>query len=258
MGKAVTKQEAGLPAEFMEEMAADAGDGLQTITTDDMAVPFLRILQKMSPQTSKRDGKYVEGAEDGMIFNTVTGQIWEPEAGLEVIPCAFNHKNIVWRSREDGGGLVSTHARGEVLPKTTKDDRGRDITEDGGILTPTAEHYVMLVHPDGSMEQAIMALSSTQLKYSRRWTSIINQQTMATAAGTVAAPMYSRVYSLKTITESNDHGEWNSWDIKLERVLDNIEQYRTARTFSKAVNAGTVQAKHVGDDEPAASAENVM
>ena len=41
------QEEAGLPAEFLNEMALDAGAGSEEITTDDLAIPFLRVLQKI-------------------------------------------------------------------------------------------------------------------------------------------------------------------------------------------------------------------
>ena len=44
--KEVTKKENGLPVALEQEMAGDAGDGAQGITTADMAIPFLRILPK--------------------------------------------------------------------------------------------------------------------------------------------------------------------------------------------------------------------
>ena len=253
-GKAVAKtKEAGLPANLEAEMAVDAGDGLQTIRTEDLAVPFLRILQKMSPQVSKRDGAYIQGAEEGMIMNTVTGEVWDAREGVLVIPCAYNYKYIVWKPREDGGGLVSTHNRDDALPRTEKNERGQDITDEGNILTPTAEHYVLLIDADGRCEQAVIAMSSTQLKNSRKWNSLMAQQTIATKDGMRPAPIYSRVYSLKTKVDSNDKGEWNSWDIELDGVLSEKEAYLVARTFSKAVNAGHVQAKHVSEESAAAN-----
>ena len=39
---------------------------------EDVALPFLKLLGQLSPEVNKRDGKYVEGAQPGMILNTVT------------------------------------------------------------------------------------------------------------------------------------------------------------------------------------------
>ena len=48
-----------------------AGEGLEEVTAEDLAIPFLRVLAQLSPQVNKRDGAYVDGAEAGMIYNTV-------------------------------------------------------------------------------------------------------------------------------------------------------------------------------------------
>ena len=66
----LTKKEEGALATNMFE--ADANAGAQNIGQDDVALPFLKVLGQLSPEINKRDGKYVEGAEPGMILNSVT------------------------------------------------------------------------------------------------------------------------------------------------------------------------------------------
>ena len=53
-------------------VAQDQGKGLAAVDMESTAIPFLKILSSMSPQTKKQKSEYVEGAEEGMIFNTVT------------------------------------------------------------------------------------------------------------------------------------------------------------------------------------------
>ena len=65
----------------------DANTGMDNMGAEDMALPFLRILGQLSPEVNKRDAKYVEGAEAGMIFNTVTKQVYDGEKGLNIVPC---------------------------------------------------------------------------------------------------------------------------------------------------------------------------
>ena len=55
----------------------DASQGLENMDQQDLALPFLRILGQLSPQVNKRDSKYVEGAEPGMIYNTVTHELYD-------------------------------------------------------------------------------------------------------------------------------------------------------------------------------------
>ena len=69
-----------------------AGEGLEEVTAEDLAIPFLRVLAQLSPQVNKRDGAYVEGAEAGMIYNTVANEAYDGEKGILVIPCHYNRK----------------------------------------------------------------------------------------------------------------------------------------------------------------------
>jgi len=243
-GKAVAKTKSNLPATLAEEMAGDAGDGLQNFTTQDLAIPFIRILQKMSPQLGKRDGAYIEGAEEGEIFNTVTGELWDADKGIKVVPCAYNFKYILWKDRDDGGGFVNSFTRADDLPETTEDDKGRQRTKENYILSPTAEYYVLLLTDDEHFEQAVISMSSTQLKHARKWGSLISQQTIETAEGQKPAPIYSRIYDLTTVGESNDHGDWSGWKVELGGVVQSLEVYRAAKNFATAIGSGKVEAKH--------------
>ena len=210
----------------------------------------------MSPQLSKRDGAYIEGAEEGDIFNTVTGEIWGGDKGVLVVPAAFHFKYIEWKPREDGGGFVASFTRDEELPSTEQDERGRAITGAGNLLSDTAEHYVAIVGTNGQVDTAVIAMSSTQLKHSRKWNSMISQQQMQTKEGMKPAPTYSRLYRLKTASESNEQGDWVGWSVTLEGVVDDIDLYRSAKSFSQAVNQGQIAAKHTTLN--GTEAENVM
>ena len=261
MGKAVAKKKkTDLSVELNEEMALDAGDGQQNVTTEDMAIPFIRILQKMSKQLSKRDGAYIDGASEGDIFNNVTGQLWDGDEGVVVIPCAFNFKVLEWTPLNAGGGLVGTYGRDESLPKFTTDDDGNRITSDGTELIDTAEHFVLIVE-DGHIEQGVVSMANSQLRVSRKWNSIIGQQQIMTQAGPKPKPRYGTMYRLKSAGASNDSGDWSIWDVSIEGPVQDIIIYRAAKAFSSAVNSGDVQAKHVqeGASTPAETpAEDVM
>ncbi len=80
----ITKREkAGALATNLFE--ADANQGAQNITQEDLALPFLKVLGQLSPEVNKRDAKYVEGAEPGMILNTVTNELYDGKKGINVI-----------------------------------------------------------------------------------------------------------------------------------------------------------------------------
>src|SRR4051812_45080055 len=69
---------------LMEEASEEAKP---QFAQDDLAIPFLRVLQDLSPQVKKKDEAYVEGAEVGMFYESATKQLWEgEEEGILVIP----------------------------------------------------------------------------------------------------------------------------------------------------------------------------
>ena len=81
MNQVTTKKEGALAVNTFE---ADANQGAQNISQEDLALPFLKILGQLSPEVNKRDGKYVEGAEPGKIINTVTNELYNE---INVVPC---------------------------------------------------------------------------------------------------------------------------------------------------------------------------
>ena len=89
----VTKKEEGALAVNIFE--ADADKGSQNMTQDDLALPFLKVLGQLSPEINKRDGKYVEGAEPGMILNTVTNEIFDGTKGINVLPVMVTYKSYL-------------------------------------------------------------------------------------------------------------------------------------------------------------------
>ena len=55
----------------------DDAKGFDNMTQDDLALPFVRILGQLSPQVTAGDSKYIESAKPGMIYNTVTSELYD-------------------------------------------------------------------------------------------------------------------------------------------------------------------------------------
>ena len=69
-----------------DDSLLSGGTGLEDTTTEDFAIPFIRVLQPMSPQLQKQHGSYVEGASAGDLYNTVTGEAYDGEKGITIVP----------------------------------------------------------------------------------------------------------------------------------------------------------------------------
>ena len=167
--------------------------GFAEVSAEDMSIPFLRILDKGSPQVNKRDGAYVEGAEPGMIYNTVANEVYDGEVGVTVIPCYFNRRFIEWKPRESGGGYMGSYLPDDPIVKTTvKNDKNADVLPNGNLLSNTAQHFVLLTY-EGNFSRALITMSSTQLKKSRRWITQMNALTAIGKNGPYTLPMMSHI-----------------------------------------------------------------
>lgn len=228
---------------LQNQFATDAGAGFEDADASSYAIPFLQILQSGSPQCKKSDGAYIKGAEEGMLYNTVTQELYDGDNGIEVIPCHFTNRFVEWKARESGGGFVAEHLPGTTAP-TEKDDKGRDILPNGNTLVDTRNHYVMIRQADGTLTPAIIAMSSTQMKKSKQWMSRMQGIKIKTAAGFVPAPMMSRTYKITTVPESNDKGSWFGFRIELVGLVEDEAEYRAAQEFALAVRKGNAKAAH--------------
>jgi len=220
-----------------------AGTGLEEASADDYAIPFLRILQSMSPQLKKSDGKYIQGAEEGNFFNTVTESVYDGTEGVVLIPCAYKKKFIEWVTRENGGGFVDDTHPATILKQCTKDDKGRFILENGNQIAETAEYYCILAQQEDAPEQVLLSLTSSQLGFSRRWNTMLNNARVKNAKGeTVAAPMFSYMYNLTTIAQSNDQYSWMGLSVEKSRPTP-MPLAMAALDFMKAARSGAVEVR---------------
>ena len=121
MGNAVAnKKSAELSTDVMDDIFDTAGEGA-SFDSSEMQIPFVRLLQAMSPQLNKRNAEYIEGSQQGDAFNNVTFQIWEGEKGIQVIPCYQCTKYLEFVPRDLGGGFKGEIAATDpVLTKTTR------------------------------------------------------------------------------------------------------------------------------------------
>ena len=216
----------------------DAGSGLENLTADDLTIPLLKILQALSPEVNKRDGKYVDGAAAGDIVNTVTNELFTEETGCVVIPVSYKRMFLEWQPRESGGGLIQQHLDPEILSKTTKDKTGADVLENGNYIQTSATHYALVVSGD-SYQQVMIPMAGTQLKKSRTWNSVMASLKVKSSKGNVfTPPSYSHKYKLTTVAESNDRGTWFGWSIENLGVLEEGEMhlYDAAKNFAGSIS----------------------
>mgnify|MGYP001399280557 FL=1 len=246
MNQVAEKKTAGLPSNIFEE---DAAKGLGNIGQEDLALPFLKILGQLSPEVNKRDGKYVEGAEPGMIFNSVSGDLYDGVKGIDVIPCFYKLEYVEWKDRGEGPGApVHVYdSSSDIISKTKPDANYKDRLPNGNYVEKTASHFVIIT--GDSPSTALISMKSTQLKISRKWNSMMSGIKLQGQTGLYTPASFSHIYRLKTTQMSNDKGTWFGWEVSKVGPITDQALYQQAKSFSENISKGSVKAKH-GEDKP--------
>lgn len=223
--------------------AADAGLGLEGADKDSLAIPFLSVLQPLSPTVVD---ELVEGAKAGLLMNSITNELYKT---VQVVPVAFQRRFLRWALRENGGGYRGEYTVAEVeAMKIERDANGRMMIEEDE-LRDTRNHFVMIVTENG-FQPALFSLGSTQIKKSKRWLSRIQGVQMKDTAGrTFTPPSFSHIYDVRTLKESNDKGSWFGVEIDMVGPVADAELYAAARAFHDQIVSGKVEVAQPVEEE---------
>lgn len=183
-----------------ENRKDDASKGSENVTSRDLAVPQLKLLQLISPEAKKHDPSFVTGAEAGMILNTATKELTNSQY---VINVHYDAKYTIWNDSDEIVGSFKTeeeaiaHISAESLdPKKNK-------------ITYTPMHYLMLLDEEGTPTgAAILYMSKSKEKVSKAWNTLINSVEKDGKA------RYSHIYQLSAVIESSKRGEYFNFAAK--------------------------------------------
>ncbi len=256
-----TKKNAELSVDIMDDIFDTAGDGA-AFSADEMQIPFVRILQALSPQLNKKKPEYIEGASSGDMFNTVTGEIWDGEEGAVVIPCYQVTKYLEFTPREEGGGYRGEIAPNDPILQKTSRMGSKEVLPHGNELVKSDQHYCLIVSSDGVLQPAVIDMKSSQLKVSRRWkTQIAMQKIKHPKTGQQVTPaLYATMWRLSTTEESNDQGSWGNYLVAKEGLVPDRDTFMEAKSFRESIMAGEVKAakdpEHEAPETPASSVQD--
>lgn len=249
------------------DFGSDVGAGMEGADKDSFAIPFLRALQKISPQVDEADAEYIEGAKPGMLYNSVTKQLFDGKDGLFVLPCAYQRRFLKWgpRGTSEGGykgeflpeDIAAMLAKGEVREQENRiwvpDANGEVNVKKCDHFADTRSHFVLIYDPTTcEVQQALLALSSTQIKKSKQLMSLLNNAKVQTANGMVTPPTWMNIIKITTVLESNDQGSWYGLRIEPAGFIDRKDVYDAGKAFHAAIAAGEAKANYAAMDDAAA------
>lgn len=214
-----TKQGAGAVAAY--DFGDDAGSGYENQTRDDQMIPFLNVLQGLSPQCGE-DG--LDGARPGMLHDSATDELYSGKGGVLFLPCFTQQMYCEWTPREQGGGLVAQHQPGSEYVERAMREAGTRFgkirTSEGTDLVQTFYVFGLLVNPDtragGPMA---LALASTKIKPYRGWMTRLGKFMVQTSnGGKVRPPLFAHFTKITTREETRASGK--SYNVVFTPAID--------------------------------------
>lgn len=213
------KRSDNLPANF--DLESYAGQGFETASASDQKLPILKMLHTNSPYLDDSDAKYIEGAKFADIFSEASGTLWKGAEGILVVPCFFINTYNEWKDMgEKVGRPAKIHLDPAIMSQTKRDKGGKDRLPNGNYVEDTGNHFVIILDKDYKpLEQALIAMKSTQRKKSRTWITMMNTRRVQGKNGLYIPASWQTVYKLTTSKESNAQYKWSSWNIEFHKYL---------------------------------------
>jgi len=157
-----------LPAHLV---GIDGGRGNENVGNN-VQIPRVKLLQKMSNEVDKHHAAYVEGCEPGHLVNTLTNHNYGND--LYCLSLTFKTEFVVWRHLAGGGygGAFGSQADAQAYVDAQDKPSEYDINE-------THAHVILIKNPEtGELERspAIMDFASSKLRVSKAWNSQIGMK----------------------------------------------------------------------------------
>ena len=209
--------------------------GNENVSNDDLQLPRIDVLQALSPQINKKKDEYIDGAEVGMLFNTLTGELY-PD-GVNFTPISFVKRFLVWVDRKkdaDGGlrGVFDNVLEAEDFMESADDSEKLDVVA-------TAEHLILLDNGD----EVIISMAKSKMKVSRKFNSLVRLN---------GGDRFSRKYHMTAVDDKGSQGEYQNIKIQA-KGFPAEEIYLKAVALYEAIAAGAKQAG--GNYDGASTAE---
>lgn len=216
----------------------DSMRGQENVSVDDLSIPRLDVIQALSPQRKKSDPAYIDGAEEGMLFNSVTCSLYGTEVFF--VPVYFRKEFLIWKDRESGGGFAGAYpSRAEAVAAQETLGELYDVVD-------TAQHFGMIVHADGSLEEVVVSMAKSKMKASRQ---------LNTLCKMTGGDRFSSVYRISAIEVNGEKGDY--FNFKIDRVGYVTEEiYRAGEKLYDAVSSGERDVSRTYDTEAEETDEN--
>lgn len=215
------------------------GAGSSSDASDNI-VPFIYVLQSLSPVALPKNPDYIEGAEAGDLWLRGSADpIVKGDEGIEFQPVNFAKCWIQWKPNR--GGFVTRHAERPAEAVQKENDQGKMVwkMKNGDIVVETRE-VAGFVLGRGAPEPYVISFSGSGHTPAREW----NGMCQRFVEDSIKWPCWSRSYYLTTKYRSNDQGDWYTIQVKPGNDMRGDEDFERGFALYKAFDSGE---KRAGD-----------
>lgn len=209
---------------------ADAGAGFdEGVDAGAYAIPFLLVLQALSPCVQAGKPEFIDEARPGMLLNSVTKELF---TAIDVSVVRRTHTLCVWNKREDGAGFIREY---EATPEAMlqyqdlpMDDKNRRISKDDEEITEHRNFYCQIIRNGGATEPLLVSMAKSQLKTAREWNSLIAMR--SARVGPEKLPVAtSEIWTLGTRLRTKGENSWFQFTAQHAARHDNATLYAEVR-----------------------------
>jgi hypothetical protein len=224
-----------MPDDLALELMDDAGKGISQRAEDNL-IPFISILQALSPQLKRSDPKFMEEAVESDILLGGVNQIANGEGGIIVQPVDQFRAFVEWKPNRMG--FVAQHA--DMPPDTVEKydqrtdkrywERTASGPSNGNLIVDTRYFYVICAG-----RPFVIAFSSAGHQEAKQWSFSMNGFKLPN--GNIA-PSFAHKYHLTTTERKNKKGDtWFGWKFEWLGYAKKDERDE-ARLLYEAIHKG--------------------
>lgn len=206
-GKEVAKVDPKELAVFNEDLGFSGFEGVEN-DAESFAIPFLKIVNKMSSIVDQDSDDYDPEAKNGDFYNSVTGEIY----GRSFDAIVVYSERVFNEYKPDRKGFVGTHNK----------DEGRALIRDKGeypfinknTLNELSETQTLILLNANDIEAGVIVfpMASKQLKHAKAFlskTTMLKMEKIVNGVKKlVRAPLFSSIYRFETRLQENEKGKW--------------------------------------------------
>lgn len=238
----VSTLSAGVVPDFLKDKMGE-GRGNEGVSSDDMTVPRLELVQSLSEVRKKASPNYIEGIQEGDLYNNVTREVYGES--VLFVPVTFVKEYLLWRDQKQGGGFGGSFATAEEAEGVRSTMEKPEEWE----VVDTPQHFGLIISEStGQITEAVVSMAKSKARVSRKFNSLVRLN---------GGDRFSRIYRIRGVSDQNKAGQ-DFFNLAIDPVaFVNEALYRRAEKFYDLLMSGKVVADRTFDGETVEDSEDM-